>query len=173
MNRKKEIKIRLLESFPDFYGRFLLSHFAPYLDIKIESKEQEAAYIKIIDFLDKVEFPSLSEEVLEVFEESFDFWTEERLVEVEENKTEAIENPREYLEVNEEVLSEYLAYKETDDFKNSAAGELMNIMKCFAESSGYNEVFIPAMMELSPKYRDYQEKLLKANEEFLKFLDEK
>lgn len=41
-------------------------------------------------------------------------------------------------------------------------------MKIFCESSGYYDVFIPAMRKLSPLYNAYYEQMLKANDKFMK-----
>ena len=40
---------------PGFYGYYFMNHFMPYLQIKIETKEQENAYKRIIEFLDNAE----------------------------------------------------------------------------------------------------------------------
>ena len=32
------------DAFPGFYGRYFLNHFQPYLQIRIQTKEQEDAY---------------------------------------------------------------------------------------------------------------------------------
>ncbi|MBP8989740.1 MAG: hypothetical protein KBG64_05920, partial [Clostridia bacterium] len=45
--------------------------------------------------------------------------------------------------------------------------ELMKIMRSFCETSGYYDIFIPAMRKLSPTYEAYVQQLLKANDAFL------
>jgi len=40
-------------------------------------------------------------------------------------------------------------------------------MKSFGETSGYNDIFIPAMRRLSPSYEEYYQNLMKANEIFV------
>ena len=37
---------------PGFFGYYFMNHFMPYLQIKIETKEQQIAYDKIIEFWD-------------------------------------------------------------------------------------------------------------------------
>ncbi len=43
------------DAVPGFYGQYFLNHFQPYLQIKIKSKEQEAAYNTIKEFWDNTE----------------------------------------------------------------------------------------------------------------------
>jgi hypothetical protein len=43
----------------------------------------------------------------------------------------------------------------------------MELFRKFGETSGYYDVFIPAMRKLSPIYNDYYEKLLETNERLI------
>jgi len=43
------------DAVPGFYGRYFLNHFQPYLQIKIQTKEQEDAYNTIKEFWDNTE----------------------------------------------------------------------------------------------------------------------
>ena len=62
----------------------------------------------------------------------------------------------------------YNEYKKTEEFKNSPANRLMELMKQVCATNGYYEKFIPAMRKLSPLYNEYYEEMLKANEQFIK-----
>ena len=77
-------------------------------------------------------------------------------------------NINEYVKNNKEMLDEYHKFKQTDTYKNSPAYQLMEVMKEFCTTSGYYEVFIPAMRRLSPAYDVYYTQMLKSNEEFMK-----
>lgn len=65
-----------------------------------------------------------------------------------------------------------MEFKQTDAYKNSPAYRLMEYMKQFCCSSGYYDVFIPAMRKLSPLYDEYYVQMLKADEEFAKMYPE-
>lgn len=168
LNKKKSIKERLLEVFPGFYGRFLVVHFSKFLEDSIKTEKQEEAYETIIKFLDETEFPQLSDEIMNQFEEAMDFWTDERIDEVEDKKRESIENPEKFLKDNSEMIQQYEEFKESSEYQSSPAKELMEAMKSFGKTSGYNDIFIPAMRRLSPAYEEYYQSLLNANEIFMK-----
>lgn len=172
LNKKKTIKEKLLEAFPGFYGRFFVSHFSRFLEDPIETEEQEEAYKIIINFIDEVEPPKISDEIMIEFEEAMDFWTDDRIAEAEDRKQESIKNPEKFLEDYSEIIEQYQDFKESVGYQSSPYGQLMDIMKSFGETSGYNDIFIPAMRRLSPSYDEYYRSLLKSNEIFVeRFLD--
>ncbi|MBC7087860.1 MAG: MerR family transcriptional regulator [Tissierellales bacterium] len=167
LNKKKSIKERLLEIFPGFYGRFYLIHFSRFLEEPIKTEEQEEAYNTIIDFLDSINPPELPHDILNEIDEALDFWTDDKIEEIENNKLQSIENPEKFLMDYSEEIKKYQDFKDSDEYLSSSYGILMETMKVFGESSGYNDIFIPAMRKLSPSYDKYYENLLKANEVFL------
>lgn len=168
LNKKKSIKERLLELFPGFYGRYFVIHFSRFLEDSIKTEEQEEAYRAIISFLDETKFPKLSDELMNQFEEAMNFWTDERIDEVEGSKRESIQNPKKFLKDNSEMIQQYQDFKQSAEYQSSPAKELMEAMKSFGNTSGYNDVFIPAMRRLSPTYEEYYQDLIKANEVFVK-----
>lgn len=167
LNKKSSIKEKLLDAFPGFYGRFYLNHFSQFLDEPIETQEQKQAYETVVHFLDHVSSPKISDEVMEQFEEAMDFWTDEKIAELDGRQQQSIENPKEFLEDYSEAIEQYQAFKESEEYKSSPYGQLMEAMKAFGETSGYNDVFIPAMRRLSPSYDKYYKQLMEANKVFL------
>ena len=69
---------------------------------------------------------------------------------------------------NKEMLEQYRAVVESEEYKASPAYRLQEYLKQFQRESGYNDVFIPAMQRLSPAYREYHKSLQAANEVFLR-----
>lgn len=171
LQKKKYIKERLLEVFPGFYGRFFLNHFSPYLNIKIESPSQERAYREIVEFLDGLDLIKLPDEIMLELEDVMDFWTEEKLDEFEKSKLDSIKNPKDFLEKNKGIIDDYMEYKKSEAYEKSYHKELEDLMRSLVETSGYRDIFIPAMRSLSPKYDEYYKSLLDANEVFLKELE--
>ena len=167
LNKKKSIKERLLEVFPGFYGRFFVSHFSRFLEEPIKTEEQGEAYKTIINFLDEVDPPEISDEIMSQLEEAMDFWTDDRIAETEDKKRQSIENPEKFLDDYSKEIREYQDFKESEEYLSSICGEVMEIMKSFGKVSGYNDIFIPAMRRLSPSYEEYYQNLLKANMVFL------
>ena len=84
-----------------------------------------------------------------------------------EQKNTAFQDIETFAENNKEFITEYSKLRQTAEFKASPAFRLMEYMKSFSASSGYYDVFIPAMKKLSPAYRAYHEGMQKANELFL------
>ena len=84
----------------------------------------------------------------------------------------AIQNVKQYLSENKEMLEQYIVYKNSDEYKKFPTYRLQALFKKFNSESGYNDIFIPAMQILSNSYREYYEALQKANEVFLQTYDE-
>jgi len=70
-------------------------------------------------------------------------------------------------ENNKDKINKYAEFKKTDEYKNSAMAQLMDLFRKFGETSGYYEVFIPTMRKLSPAYDLYYKKMLGANEKLI------
>ena len=163
---------RLLDLFPSYYGKFISLNFARYLTGTIETEEQMEAFNEIIEFFDNVPNFEIPSDLQEFMDEYLDFYSSENGVEtinsVIQAKNDAMQDIDAFMEENKEKIDEYQSIKQTDEFKNSPAYRLMELMKEFCATSGYYDVFIPAMRKLSPMYNEYYELMLAANEKFVK-----
>lgn len=172
INSKSIIIKNLMELFPSYYGKFICLNFSRYLTGKIETNEQMEAFKEIIDFFDNVpdiEIPKDLQEYLDEYLEKYssEEW-QEKMNSIIQAKDENIRNIDEFVRKNKEVLDQYNEYKKTEEFKNSPANRLMELMKQVCATNGYYEKFIPAIRKLSPLYNEYYEQLIKANEQFIK-----
>ena len=79
----------------------------------------------------------------------------------------ALADPEQYIHNNKEMLEQYRAVVESEEYKTTPAYRLQEYLKQFQMESGYNDVFIPAMQRLSPAYREYYKALQAANEVFV------
>jgi len=161
------IKKRLLNLFPGYYGKFISIHFGRFLNIKLETEEQREAYETIIKFLDEVEsfnIPKDLQSVIDTFTLSF---SDADLQNISDAMRDAVCDFEKYYDENKEILQQYIEYRKTEEYKKSDAARLMELFRKFCETSGYYDVFIPAMRRLSPEYNDYYNKLMEANEKFL------
>ena len=107
---------------PGFYGYYFMNHFLPYLQIKIETKEQEHAYKRIIEFWDNadIKIPLL-------------------------------------MKLNSFIMYKLLPKQEMNKMVekiDEKTKQLINISE---------DIFIPNMILLSPKYKEYHEALMKVN----------
>ena len=172
INSKSIIIKKLMELFPSYYGKFICLNFSRYLTGKIETNEQMEAFKEIIDFFDNVpdiEIPKDLQEYLDEYLEKYssEEW-QEQMNSIIQAKDENIRNIDEFVRKNKEVLDQYNEYKKTEEFKNSPANRLMELMKQVCATNGYYEKFIPAIRKLSPLYNEYYEQMIKANEQFIK-----
>lgn len=158
---------KLLEAFPGYYGRFICLHFARFLNEPIETSEQQAAFEEIIAFLDNappMEFPKDIQ--LFLIESTKHIYTSD-IHDMIENTKRSIEDPQKFLSGNREMLEQYLEYKQSEEYKQSPVYKLQRMVKEYNRTSGYNDVFIPAMKKLSRSYAKYYEQMENANEKLL------
>lgn len=165
IEKKQTILQRILNAFPGYYGRYLSLHFAVYLDEPVISDEQQEAFETVIDFLDNINFklPASLQQYLNEITRNFDEAFVENMF-ISMNK--AIHTPEKYIEDNREILEQYLKFKESDEYKNSKGYQLQEFLKKLNRENGYDTIFIPAMKKLSISYREYHNRLEKANELF-------
>ena len=163
---------RLLDLFPSYYGKFISLNFARYLTGTIDTEEQMEAFGDIIEFFDNVPDFDIPSDLQEFMDEYLDLYSSEEGVEkitsIVQAKHDAMQDIDAFMKDNKEKIDEYQRIKQTDEFKNTPAYRLMELMKEFCASSGYYDVFIPAMRRLSPLYNEYYEQMLVANEKFVR-----
>lgn len=167
IEQRATVTEKLLEAFPGYYGRFICLHFARFLNEPITTTEQESAYAEIITFLDNVPSLNFPEELQSFLIESTKHISTENIRDMIEKTKQSIENPDKFLSENKEVLEQYLAYKQSEEFKNSPVFKIQTMLREFNSTSGYYNVFIPAMKKLSVSYMEYHEQMEIANERFL------
>lgn len=167
VEQSKTITERLLDAFPGYYGRFISLHFAQFLNHPLTTTGQHIAYDEILNFLDTAPSLKFSKEDEEFLIENTKHISTQVVREMNKNTKKTIENPDKFLVDNKEVLNQYLEYKKSDEYKNSPVYRIQSMLKEFNSSSGYYDIFIPAMKRLSPSYRDYYKQLEIANEKLL------
>lgn len=167
IEKSKPITEKLLDAFPGYYGRFICMHFSRFLNKPTKSETQQSAYETIISFLDRVPLMDVPKDLEDYLIEGTKHIGTEQITEMLKNTKESIENPDEFLSNNKEMLEQYLAYKQSDEYKNSPACRLMELMKKFNSTNGYDDVFIPAMKQLSNSYSEYYLQMEIANEKLL------
>ena len=161
-----------MDLFPSYYGKFISLNFSRYLTGRIETKEQMEAFKEIIDFFDNVPNIKIPKDLQKYLDEYLEEYSSEKgqkiINSIIQSKDKNIRNIDEFVRKNKESLDKYNEYKKTEEFKNSPANRLMELMKQVCATNGYYEKFIPAMRKLSPLYNEYYEEMLKANEQFIK-----
>ena len=173
LEKRQSILERLLNVFPGYYGRYACTHFALYLNEPIVTDEQQEAFDTIIEFLDNTDFDipddlrqcldEVLDETIARCENGLDGFAEKMSV----SMNNFVQEPDQFLADYREIIEEYMAYIQTDEYRASDTYRLQELFRQFGKVSGYNDIFIPAMCRLSKTYREYQEKLKKADEKFM------
>lgn len=156
----------LQDMIPGFYGYYFLNHFTPYLQIAITTTEQQQAYEQILSFLDNTKIriplflrfsgfvmqhilpkPSLQKQL-----ETIDKQIYQYLNPTDEEYQRLLEQTRKNVKLRNSFFCKYHpAFISQRRFMR----ELQN--------QGYNDIFIPNMIALSPKYKEYHNALTAIN----------
>ena len=170
----KTLADAIQNSIPGFYGYYFLNHFLPYLQIRIQTKEQQEAYNRLIEFWDNtnIRIPFLmklnswilfklnSKKSLIVQIEQIDSKIKEMLNPTEE----------EYEKLKKKVNEGY-KLKNNIFYKYSLIGISQRKFMKELQNKGYNDIFIPSMIALSPKYKEYHNALMAINKRICDDLD--
>ena len=170
----KTLADAIQNSIPGFYGYYFLNHFLPYLQIRIQTKEQQEAYNRLIEFWDNtnIRIPFLmklnswilfklnSKKSLIVQIEQIDSQIKEMLNPTEE----------EYEKLKKKVNDRY-KLKNSIFYKYSLIGISQRKFMKELQNKGYNDIFIPSMIALSPKYKEYHNALMAINKRICDDLD--
>lgn len=154
------------EMLPGFYGYYFMNHFLPYLQISIETPEQQKAYETIINFWDnaKIRIPLFfratgwityrftPKEDMAKMVHKIDTQLQSMLHPTEEEYQKLVADTKRNVKLKNSLLFKY----------HPAFISQRRFMKQL-QDCGYNDIFIPAMTELSPKYRAYHEALMEMN----------
>lgn len=165
LEKKQSILERLINIFPGFYGRYICLHFSIYLNEPITTTEQENAFCKIVDFLDNINF-SVSAKLQEYLNYAAADFDENFIENISSCVNSAIEDTEKYICDNRAIIENYMKYKQSDKYKASTIYQLEQSLRQFSNTSGYNDVFIPAMCRLSKSYKEYHNALMKADDKF-------
>lgn len=156
----------LQDMIPGFYGYYFMNHFMPYLQIPITTKEQRIAYENIIQFWDNttIRIPFFMKLLNFIFYRFTPKASMEQMVSRMESQIQQYLNPseEEYKKLKEQTirnvkLKNSLFYKYHPIFISQR-----KFMKQL-QKQGYNDIFIPNMIALSPKYKEYHDALMNIN----------
>ena len=161
------IKEKLLQAFPGGYGMYLGVHFGQFLNGKIDTEEKERAYDKIVAYLDKIQETEFPEELKEFLDEGLGQLEEADMQKINLSIIDSVNNIDGYIEKNKEVIEKYLEYINSDEYKNSPAYKMKQLLLKFKKENGYYDIFIENLKILSDSYREYFEKLQAVNKVFL------
>lgn len=172
IDNQSTIREKLLIAFPGYLGRYISFHFGQFLNEPIKTDEQKKMYDIIISFLDNTEFIDTPKELQEIFKDADSYMDDEVFESMSLGMQTAVNDFEAYWEKYQEIITEYVEFRKSEEYKYSLGSQFKDWFKKFGEASGYYDVFIPAMRKLSPAYNEYYEKMQEVSAKLVKKIPE-
>ena len=166
LEMKETIYEKLEIAFPGYFGQMLFAAYQPFLNEPLENDGKDSFY-KYIDYLDRLPLFELTEEEKKYIEKISSPFDMKTLKDINQAKLDAVENPKKWMKDNEDVISHYESYKNSEEYQNSMMKQIQDKLKNFMKENQYYEIAIPLIRKFSKSYDEYYKKLLKANEQYL------
>lgn len=166
LDAEETIYEKLENAFPGYFGQMIFAAYQPFLNEPLENDEKNSFY-KYIDYLDRLPSFELTEEEKKYIEKISSPYDMKTLKDVNQAKIDAIENPEKWIKDNEDVISQYESYKNSEEYQNSMMKQIQDKLKSFMKENQYYEIAIPLIRKFSKSYDEYYKKLLKANEYYI------
>lgn len=163
LDMKETIYEKLEIAFPGYFGQMLFAAYQPFLNESLKNDGKNSFY-KYIAYLDRLPAFELTEEEKKYIEKISSPFDMETLKDINQAKLDAIENPEKWLKDNEDAISHYESYKNSEEYQNSMMKQIQDKLKNFMNENQYHEIAIPLIRKFSKSYDNYYKKLLKANE---------
>lgn len=153
------------EMVPGSFGDYLFYHFRPYLQIKLKSDEQKKAYRNILAFCDRTNFKIPWNYRFALFIQKKTNSSLEKQTLAMDQKLQSMLHPseEEYEKIKAMVVKQskhrkkwYIKYQPSMILHRKFMKRL--------QDSGYNDIFIPNMICLSPSYKEYYDALKAFND---------
>lgn len=154
------------DMFPGFTGYYFMHHFMPYLQIQITTPQQQAAYQRILAFWDSVSikiplFMRLTSFVQYKLSGEKAFSQAEQM---DNQMKQMIElSDQDYEKLKKQVM-QGVKLKTSFPMKYHPAFIAQRKFMKQLQDCGYNDIFIPSMIALSPAYKTYHEALDRMNQ---------
>ena len=166
LEMRETIYEKLEIAFPGYFGQMLFAAYQPFLNEPLEN-DGKNSFFKYIDYLDRLPSFELTEEEKKYIEKISSPFDMKTLKDVNQAKVDAIENPEKWMQDNEDMISQYENYKNSEEYQNSMMKQIQDKLKNFMKENQYYGIAIPLIRKFSKSYDDYYKKMLKANEQYL------
>ncbi|AGA58930.1 Predicted transcriptional regulator, RBAM029680 [Thermobacillus xylanilyticus] len=149
---------KLLELFPGAMGKFMALHFGAFLDGPLEGADKEAAWDRLVDYVDSMESFEIPEPMAGQINQLDDSEFEEIAAAYREMQQRYIApTEAEYEKLKEELKQQAEFFRSWPDGRMQA--ENARQLKESLDRAGFFTVFIGQMRVLSPEYTSYLETL--------------
>ncbi|WP_282926530.1 MerR family transcriptional regulator [Helcococcus kunzii] len=166
LDAEETINEKLENAFPGYFGQMIFAAYQPFLNEPLENDGKNSFY-KYIDYLDRLPSFELTEEEKKYIEKISSPFDMKTLKDINQAKLDAVENPKKWMKDNEDVISHYESYKNSEEYQNSMMKQIQDKLKNFMKENQYYEIAIPLIRKFSKSYDEYYKKLLKANEQYI------
>lgn len=166
LEMEETIYEKLEIAFPGYFGQMLFAAYQPFLNEPLEN-DVKVSFYKYIAYLDRLPSFELTEEEKKYIKKISSPFDMKILKDVNQAKVDAIESPEKWMKDNEDVISQYETYKNSEEYQNSMMKQIQDKLKNFMKENQYYEIAIPLIRKFSKSYDNYYKKLLKANKEYL------
>lgn len=144
---------------PGVWGEYLTSHFKPFLDIKITTNDQKNALNKILEYCDNI---NIKIPLILKFQTKL-------INNIDKNTKTAQEMINQYKNISDEEYEKLKqdtlkgAKMKMGIFKYHPAFIAQRKLQIELQNKGYNDILIPNLKKLSPKYAEYKNALDELN----------
>lgn len=166
LDAEETIYEKLENAFPGYFGQMIFAAYQPFLNEPLENDGKNSFY-KYIDYLDRIPSFELTEEEKKYIEKISSPYDMKTLKNVNQAKLDAIENTEKWMKDNEDLISQYESYKNSEEYQNSMMKQIQDKLQNFMKENKYYEIAIPLIRNFSKSYDEYYRKLLKANEQYI------
>jgi DNA-binding transcriptional MerR regulator len=154
------------DMFPGFTGYYFMHHFMPYLQMRFTTPEQQAAYQRILTFWDTttIHVPLFTRLISYLQYKLNRLNLFDQTETMEKRMRQMIEmSDHDYEKLKKQVLSG-VKMKTSFPMKYHPAFVSQRKFMKRLQDAGYNDIFIPSMIALSPTYKRYHDALTAVNQ---------
>lgn len=116
---------KLENSFPGYFGQMIFAAYQPFLNEPLENDGKNSFY-KYIDYLDRLPSFELTEEDKKYIDKISSPYDIKILKNVNQAKLDVIENPEKWMKDNEDLISRYESYKNSEEYQNSMMKQIQD-----------------------------------------------
>ena len=162
----KTIGEAMQEMLPGVYGAYFKNHFQPYLQITLKTPEQKQAYKNIVSFWDdaKIKIPLFMQLSSWVMYKVAKPTLDQQQQQMEKNLQKLLNPSQEEYAKLLQTTKKAVKYKNSVFYKYSPACTAQKKFAQRLKDCGYNDVFLPNMVILSPPYKEYHDAITNIND---------
>ena len=164
---QESIYVRLTDKFPGYLGQMFFINYMPFLQGKLEMKGQKGAYVELVEFLDRMDNYPFTKEEKQTIMDSGEWMSTGMMESIVSGKIAAVQDIDKWMEDNDEIITQYQAFKQSDEYSTPPIIQLYEKIKVYLQESGYYEVAIPLIRKMSPDYDAYYRQLMSVNEKYM------